>query len=99
MDDAQASLGIPSSDMVPVKYLEEVSVLAVLGQLLPTLLLIGATYWLISRQMNQMGGMGLGGMGGKGKNGQKVRTSHMAAIPHTPYPIQPYGSLSSHCFS
>lgn len=71
MDDAQVSLGIPSSEMVPVKYLEEVSVLAVLGQLLPTLLLIGATYWLISRQMNQMGGMGLGGMGGKGKNGQK----------------------------
>ena len=72
MDEAQASLGILSTEMVPVKYLDEVSLMAVMGQLLPTLLLIGATYWLISRQMNQIGGMGMGGMGGKGKNGQKV---------------------------
>ncbi len=46
-------------------------------EVLPTLLLLGATYWLISRQMRQMtGGMGglggrpgLGGRGGRGGQG------------------------------
>ena len=45
LEDAQIELGIASSDQVPVKFMQEGSVLAALMELVPTLLLIGATYW------------------------------------------------------
>ncbi|KAG1664993.1 hypothetical protein FOA52_014673 [Chlamydomonas sp. UWO 241] len=70
LDDAQSELGIPSSEMVTVKFADEVSLVSMALQLLPTVLLIGATYWMVSRQMRQMGGGGMGGFGG-GKNGKK----------------------------
>lgn len=48
------------------------SVINTMLDLLPTLLLVGFTYWFISRQARQMTG-GIGGLGGggkgKGKNG------------------------------
>lgn len=66
LDDAQSELGIPSGDMVAVKFVDEVSIVGMLLQLAPTLLLIGATYWMVSRQMSQMGGMGrMGGRNGR----------------------------------
>jgi len=70
LDDAQLELGMSSADMVPVKYVQEVNVLSLVVDIMPTLLIMGATYWLISRQMRQMTG-GLGGrMGMGGKNGK-----------------------------
>lgn len=45
----QAELGIRSSDMVSVKFVDEISVVGMLLQLAPTLLLIGATYWCAQR--------------------------------------------------
>lgn len=45
----QAELGIRSSDMVSVKFVDEISVVGMLLQLAPTLLLIGATYWCALR--------------------------------------------------
>ncbi|GLI61265.1 hypothetical protein VaNZ11_003579, partial [Volvox africanus] len=72
LDEAQRELGIPPSQMVPVKYVDEVSLVNVLLEVAPTLLLMGATYWLISRQMRQMtgmGGLGRGGLGGRNGRG------------------------------
>ena len=45
MDDAQHELAIPSLDFVPVKYVHEVSLLHGFMDILPTLLLMGGTYW------------------------------------------------------
>lgn len=54
----------------PCRHVREISVMDTAMQVLPTLLLLGATWWLISRQMKQMTG-GMGGMGGFGGFGQK----------------------------
>ncbi|KAG2493646.1 hypothetical protein HYH03_008163 [Edaphochlamys debaryana] len=72
LDEAQRELGIPPSAQLPVKYVDEVSLVAVALEMAPTLLLIGATYWLVSRQMRQMGMGGMGGLGGRmgGRNGR-----------------------------
>jgi AFG3 family protein len=45
LEDAQIELGIPSGDQVSVKFMQEGSLTAALFELLPTLMLIGATYW------------------------------------------------------
>lgn len=57
----QAELGMRSSDMVSVKFVDEISVVGMLLQLAPTLLLIGATYWCALGA-----GAGEGGGGGEG---------------------------------
>ncbi|KAF5837820.1 ATP-dependent zinc metalloprotease FTSH 3, mitochondrial-like protein [Dunaliella salina] len=71
LDEAQRELQVPAERHVPVKYVNEVSMLHVLLDFAPTLLLLGATYWLISRQMRQMtGGLpGRPGAGGKNQRG------------------------------
>mmetsp|Transcript_27322 Transcript_27322/g.50369 ORF Transcript_27322/g.50369 Transcript_27322/m.50369 type:complete len:692 (-) Transcript_27322:280-2355(-) len=71
LDETQRDLGIPTSDFVSVKFTDEVSVLSIVLSALPTILLIGATFWFFSRQMKQMGGMGgMGKIGGTGNNKQ-----------------------------
>jgi AFG3 family protein len=45
LDDAQSELGLMSADRLSVKYVQEGSLTAAMFELLPTLLLIGATYW------------------------------------------------------
>lgn len=45
LEDAQIELGIASADMLPVKFMQEGSIVAAMMELVPTLLLIGATYW------------------------------------------------------
>ena len=45
LEDAQMELGIPSADQVSVKFMQEGSIVNAMFELLPTLLLIGATYW------------------------------------------------------
>ncbi len=56
------------------RYVDEVSLFSVFMDIAPTLLLLGGTYWLVSRQMRQMtGGMGgFGGMGGRGGLGGRA---------------------------
>eukprot|EP00197_Chlamydomonas_leiostraca_P001991 CAMPEP_0202857522 /NCGR_PEP_ID=MMETSP1391-20130828/427_1 /ASSEMBLY_ACC=CAM_ASM_000867 /TAXON_ID=1034604 /ORGANISM="Chlamydomonas leiostraca, Strain SAG 11-49" /LENGTH=796 /DNA_ID=CAMNT_0049536333 /DNA_START=393 /DNA_END=2784 /DNA_ORIENTATION=+ len=69
LDEAQRELGLPADAHVPVKYVREISLVNTLLEIAPTLLLLGATYWLISRQMRQMtGGAGMGGFGGFGRS-------------------------------
>mmetsp|Transcript_7855 Transcript_7855/g.13510 ORF Transcript_7855/g.13510 Transcript_7855/m.13510 type:complete len:862 (-) Transcript_7855:907-3492(-) len=68
MDEAQKDLGLPPDAYVPVKYVHEVSLVSVMVDVLPTLLLLGGAFWLVNRQMKQMGG----GMGGMGKAGGKA---------------------------
>ena len=45
LEDAQIEHGIASADMLPVKFMQEGSIVAAMMELIPTLLLIGATYW------------------------------------------------------
>ncbi|GAX76090.1 hypothetical protein CEUSTIGMA_g3533.t1 [Chlamydomonas eustigma] len=79
LDDAQAELGLVSAERLSVKYVQEGNLMAAMVQLLPTLLLIGATYWMISRQMNQMGGMGgMGIWGDVGRMGKEVLEGSLA---------------------
>lgn len=70
LDEAQRELQVPAERHVPVKYVNEVSMLHVLLDFAPTLLLLGATYWLISRQMRQMTG-GMPGRPGTGSKNQR----------------------------
>ncbi|KAF4623184.1 hypothetical protein D9613_002097 [Agrocybe pediades] len=56
LDDAQAELGIPTSERIPVSYQDEISSVGALLNFAPTLLLIGVLYWISRR--------GAGGSGG-----------------------------------
>ncbi|KAF9474104.1 ATP-dependent metallopeptidase Hfl [Pholiota conissans] len=49
LDDAQAELGIPSSERIPVSYQEEISTVGALLNFAPTILLLGALYWMSRR--------------------------------------------------
>ncbi|RKP02884.1 hypothetical protein CXG81DRAFT_6839, partial [Caulochytrium protostelioides] len=62
LDEAQAQLGIPANQRLPVLYANETNVSGLLLNVLPTLVMVGMLYWL-SRQA--MGGAG-GGSGGPG---------------------------------
>ncbi|KAG0164804.1 AAA ATPase afg3 [Apophysomyces sp. BC1015] len=62
LDDAQAELGIPSSERIPVSYQDEISVLNTALHFAPTMLLIGVLYY-ISKRGPGGGGQGLFGIG------------------------------------
>ncbi|KJA25747.1 hypothetical protein HYPSUDRAFT_134333 [Hypholoma sublateritium FD-334 SS-4] len=49
LDEAQAELGIPSGERIPVSYTEEVSAAGALLNFAPTILLLGALYWMSRR--------------------------------------------------
>ncbi|PPQ67033.1 hypothetical protein CVT26_009930 [Gymnopilus dilepis] len=49
IDDAQTELGIPSSERIPVSYVDEISSVGALLNFAPTLLLIGVLYWISRR--------------------------------------------------
>ena len=57
LDNAQDELGIPSSERIPVSYLDEISSFAAIFNFAPSLLLMGVLYWMVSRR-------GAGGSGG-----------------------------------
>ena len=61
LDEAHRELGIPSSQRIPVSYDEETPWAATILSFGPTLLLIGATYWLLRRSAGGGGGGGSGG--------------------------------------
>ena len=63
LDEAQADLEVPSSERIPVSYADETPWGGMLAQWVPTLLLIGSTFWLIRRTGGGGGGSGLFGMG------------------------------------
>lgn len=49
LDEAQAELGIPGGERIPVSYTEEVSAAGALLNFAPTILLLGALYWMSRR--------------------------------------------------
>ncbi|KAI9837977.1 MAG: Mitochondrial inner membrane m-AAA protease component [Sarea resinae] len=64
LDDAQKELGIPSSERIPVAYTDEISWFTTILSFGPTLLLIGAVFWLSRRASSGAGGQsGIFGIG------------------------------------
>jgi AFG3 family protein len=64
LDDAHKELEIPSSERIPVAYTDEVSWLAAAASFGPTILLIGAIFWLSRRAGSGAGGnSGIFGIG------------------------------------
>ena len=63
LDEAQAELGIPSKDRIPVAYAQEVSYAGILTSLLPLIIVIASLTWLTRRLGGAMGGGGRGGRG------------------------------------
>ncbi|KAI9367432.1 peptidase family M41-domain-containing protein [Aspergillus egyptiacus] len=64
LDEAQNELGIPSSERIPVQYVEEVPWGATLLSFGPTLLMIGTFFWLSRRAGGAAGGQsGIFGIG------------------------------------
>lgn len=64
MEDAQGELGIPSSERIPVAYQDDVPWLATVLSFGPTLLFIGAIFYLSRRAASGAGGQsGIFGMG------------------------------------
>lgn len=49
LDEAQAELGIPNSERIPVSYQDEISTVGALLNFAPTILLLGALYWMSRR--------------------------------------------------
>ncbi|KAF9303888.1 AAA ATPase afg3 [Mortierella antarctica] len=68
LDEAQAELGIPGSERIPVSYRDQVSILGTLVHFAPTMLLIGVMVYMAKR-----GGGGSGqGIFGVGKSKAKM---------------------------
>lgn len=64
LDDAHKELGIPSSERIPVEYVNEIPWLSGLFSFAPTLLFIGGLYWVSKRASAGAGGQnGIFGMG------------------------------------
>lgn len=72
LDEAQAELGIPSSERLPVAYQEEMSVVNTLLHFAPTLLLAGLLFYLSRRASGGAGSGGAGGIFGIGKSRAKL---------------------------
>jgi AFG3 family protein len=56
LDEAQAELGIPPSERIPVSYVDEISSVGALLNFAPTILLIGVLYWISRRGSGSSGG-------------------------------------------
>jgi AFG3 family protein len=64
LDESQHELGIPSSERIPVAYVDEVPWLTTILSVAPTLFLIGSFFWLSRRAAGGAGGQsGIFGMG------------------------------------
>lgn len=71
LDDAQKELGIPSSERIPVQYSREVSWADTIFSFGPTILFIGAIFWLSRRAASGAGGGSGGGIFGMGRSRAK----------------------------
>ena len=69
LDDAHQELGVPSNERIPVAYADEMGLSAVLFSFGPTVLFIGALFWLSRRAAS--GGGGQSGIFGIGKSRAK----------------------------
>ncbi|KAK5093068.1 AAA ATPase afg3 [Exophiala xenobiotica] len=69
LDDAHAELGIPQSERIPVAYADEVPLSAAILSFGPTILIIGALFWMSRRAAS--GGGGQSGIFGIGKSRAK----------------------------
>ncbi|KAG6862417.1 Mitochondrial inner membrane m-AAA protease component [Termitomyces sp. Mi166 len=56
LDEAQAELGIPSQERIPVAYQDEVSAFSAVLNFAPTILLVGFLYWMSRRSSGGAGG-------------------------------------------
>jgi AFG3 family protein len=72
LDDAQKELNIPSKDRIPVSYVSETSMTAVLLSFLPTLLIVGLGIYSLRRMGGGAGGGAGGGVFGMGKSRAKM---------------------------
>ncbi|PNS20084.1 Mitochondrial respiratory chain complexes assembly protein [Sphaceloma murrayae] len=70
VDEAQAELGVPSSERLPVQYASEVPWVDTVISFAPTLLFIGVLLWM-SRRAASGGGGQAGGIFGMGKSRAK----------------------------
>ncbi|KAI9839011.1 MAG: AAA ATPase afg3 [Sclerophora amabilis] len=70
VDDAQEELGIPSSERIPVAYTDEIPWFTTVLSFGPTLLFIGAIFWLSRRASGGAGGSN--GIFGFGKSKAKM---------------------------
>ena len=70
LDEAQAELGIPSHERIPVAYHEEISAVGALLNFAPTILFAGLLLWM-SRRASSGGGAG-GGIFNIGKSRAKM---------------------------
>jgi AFG3 family protein len=70
MEEAQKS--IPANERVPVAYVERGSILGSIVSFLPTVLLLGALYWMTRRAGGGSGGGIGGGMFGMGQSRAKL---------------------------
>ena len=70
LDEAQAELGIPSTQRIPVSYHDEISLASTVLSFAPTLLLIGAIVYMSRRAAGGAGGGG--GIFGVGKSKAKM---------------------------
>jgi len=70
LDEAQAELGIPSHERIPVAYHEEISAIGALLNFAPTILFAGLLLWM-SRRAGSGGGAG-GGIFNIGKSRAKM---------------------------
>lgn len=69
LDDAHQELGVPSNERIPVAYADEMGLSAILFSFGPTVLFIGALFWLSRRAAS--GGGGQSGIFGIGKSRAK----------------------------
>lgn len=58
LDNAQAELGIPSRERIPVMYANEVGLLNIALNLAPSLLLLGVLFYSFSKSAGGRGGAG-----------------------------------------
>lgn len=63
MAELQTSYNIEVKDQIPILYSNEVSILAEVAKLAPTLLIMGLMFFAVNRMMSSMGGGGGGGPG------------------------------------
>ncbi|KAF9515586.1 hypothetical protein BS47DRAFT_1391442 [Hydnum rufescens UP504] len=72
LDDAQAELGIPNSERIPVAYVDEMSIVNTFIHFAPTLLLAGLLFYMSRRATGGSGAGGPGGIFGIGKSRAKL---------------------------